>query len=122
MIAALWFACSTPSPSVPEKPQPMTFRITAATAPSPRGTQVTLKVRTPGGDLPVQKAALRDASATVDGSATPIENVVFKPGMSGCTVTFELGATGAVELAGALDLQNPDGSVWNSLELPPPGP
>lgn len=114
MIAALLLACSSPSP--PEEPMP--FRITAAAEPLESSTRVTLRVRTPGGDIPVQRAELRDATASLDGEPVEIQDVVFEPGIHGCILRFQVGGAGTLALSGHLDLLNPDGSRWTTLELP----
>lgn len=112
-------ACTVSHPPAPELREEIAhpFNVEATTAPEEGRTRVTVRVRSPGGELPVLAASLDRITATLDGVAAPVLDRRFEPGAHGCTVTFQVEGTGDVSVGGELALLNLDGSVWATLPL-----
>lgn len=94
------------------------FKLTGYTETTDGMTRVVLNLRTPGGDMAVQKAKLEDVVATVGGASVEVSDVTIKPLMTGCKVIFVLPGKGEVRLTGVVALQNADGSIWATVPLP----
>jgi len=94
------------------------FQLTGHAEATDTNTRVVLRLRTPGGDMPVSNASLKDVEATIDGARVDPVEVTVKPLMTGCEVKFTLPGDGAVRLSGSLALKNQDGSVWATVPLP----
>lgn len=123
-MLALWMFACTPSSETAVSPTPEpaeaavpSFKLEAVATPADGRTRVDLRVRTPGGDLPVQAASLEQITATLDGAPAPVLDARFEPGAHGGKAVFWLEGSGAVALDGRLVLLNRDGSAWATLPL-----